>query len=62
MLPLYSAPVRPPLECCVHKCSFLCALQHKEEMELLKRAQQWVTKVIEGLSCDTWDCSAQRMP
>lgn len=43
-------------------CPFFCVLQHKKEMELLKRAQQWGTKMIEGLSYDSWDCSAQRIP
>lgn len=41
----------------------LCAaLQHEKRWNLLKRAQQRATKMIKGLSYDSRDCSAQRIP
>jgi len=45
ILPLYSALVRPHLECCV----LFCALQYKRDMELLGRFQQRANKMIKGL-------------
>lgn len=50
MLPLYSAPEATLSVLCAQECVFLCVLQHKKEMELLKKAQQWATKMTEGLS------------
>ncbi|RMC05185.1 hypothetical protein DUI87_18369 [Hirundo rustica rustica] len=40
ILPLYSALVRPHLECCV---------QYKRDMELLMWVQQKAAKMVEGL-------------
>lgn len=55
MLALYSAPVRPPLECCVQ-------LSSTERDGITEESPATGSKMIEGLSCDSWDCSAQRMP
>jgi len=44
-LPIYSALVRSHLESCIH----LRSSQHRKDMDLLKRVQRRVTKMIRGL-------------
>ncbi|KAJ7396002.1 hypothetical protein BTVI_149391 [Pitangus sulphuratus] len=45
ILPLYSALMRPHLDCCIR----LWGLQHRKDMDQLERYQERVTEMIRGL-------------
>ncbi|PKU47523.1 hypothetical protein llap_2165 [Limosa lapponica baueri] len=57
ILPLYSALMRPHLECCVQ----LWSPQHRKDMDLLEQVQRRAMKMIRGLEHPSYDNSVRNL-